>query len=179
MTTRSTRHLPEVLAGAMRMVFEHRVEHACDALDHIALATRCPHPDAGKAMLEDVANAAATDAVCAGERSDAGPGPAGNQLHSAFVIHVRDVIRRSGGSALMSTHSTTVVLSRAMRETATAARAYVRAVGQVCLRFGPSHRPVPHQVGESCSRSPSGSMPRGAPDTCSLTTDDGTVIALC
>ncbi len=52
-------------------------------------------PNAGKVLLEDVANAAAADAVDAGERTDAGPGSAGNQLHGALVVDVGD-----GGQAL-------------------------------------------------------------------------------
>ena len=71
------------------------VEHRGHALDPFALAARGAHADAGQVLLENVANTSATDAVDAGERPDAGPGPAGNQLHGAPFVDVGN-----GGQAL-------------------------------------------------------------------------------
>ena len=65
-------------------------KHSGDALDGLALAAWCANADTGQIQLEDVANAAAADAVDAGERPDAGPGPAGNQLPGAFLVNVND-----------------------------------------------------------------------------------------
>jgi hypothetical protein len=44
--------------------------------------------DAGQILLENGADAPATEAVDAGERPDAGPGTAGKQLHAALIVTV-------------------------------------------------------------------------------------------
>ena len=89
------------------------------------------------------------------------------------------LVKRSEGSALMSTCSATAMLATAMSEAATAARDCVETLELRCQQFGPSNICVSHQAHDLRSKVPDGDMQRGAPGTWSVAFKNGTVVASC